>query len=306
MDTVWSDIDKILSGGQFDKGYLRTVLSRMYKLLNRNVLAPNDKGTILTEIKSALRALKARAKKHGEQIILETLKCLLHKEYFGTEVLNAFLSDHRLSYQYVTADKCNIRNGRFIVMSVSLQQEGEKTMPDNNRFEKVFISHSSMDIDYVKAFVTLFEAIGLNEKTLFCSSIEPYGIPLSGDIYEYIRDVFTVHHPYVFFILSENFYHSAACLNEMGAAWTVRSDYLSVLLPGFEYEHIKGAIDAGKISLKLSCREITLRNRMTELRNTLQKGLGLEKINEIVWNNKLDDFITAIRKANKNHRKKSN
>ena len=54
------------------------------------------------------------------------------------------------------------------------------------------------------------------------------------------------------FFLSEAYYQSVACLNEMGAAWILRSDYLTVLQPGFTFQEIKGAIDPRKIALDLN------------------------------------------------------
>ncbi len=35
--------------------------------------------------------------------------------------------------------------------------------------------------------------------------------------------------------LSDNYYDSVACLNEMGAAWVVQNDYTVVGIPGFDH-----------------------------------------------------------------------
>lgn len=68
----------------------------------------------------------------------------------------------------------------------------------SDRQSKIFISHSSEDQEYVKAFVELLETIGL------------------------------------------------------GAAWILQSEYLSVMLPGFHFHQIKGAVNAGRIAIELN------------------------------------------------------
>ena len=52
-------------------------------------------------------------------------------------------------------------------------------------------------------------------------------------------------------MLSDNYYKSPACLNEMGAAWVLKKEYRSILLPGFDYKEIEGAINPRKIGIKL-------------------------------------------------------
>ena len=38
-------------------------------------------------------------------------------------------------------------------------------------------------------------------------------------------------------------------MNEMGAAWVLKNDYTTILLPGFEFNEIKGAINPRQIGL---------------------------------------------------------
>lgn len=51
---------------------------------------------------------------------------------------------------------------------------------------KIFISHSSLDKNYVSHFVDFVEGIGLRSEQLFCSSVPGYNIPLDEDIYDYL------------------------------------------------------------------------------------------------------------------------
>lgn len=52
-------------------------------------------------------------------------------------------------------------------------------------------------------------------------------------------------------MLSKNYYESTACLNEMGATWILHKQYQTILLPGFEFKEIEGAINPRSISFKL-------------------------------------------------------
>lgn len=52
-------------------------------------------------------------------------------------------------------------------------------------------------------------------------------------------------------MLSKNYHDSYMCLNEMGAAWVKKAKYQSILLPGFNFPDIQGAIDPRDICFKL-------------------------------------------------------
>ena len=116
--------------------------------------------------------------------------------------------------------------------------------------KKVFISHASKDVSAVKHIVELLELIGFDENNMFCSSIEPYGIPTGMDIYEYLQKQFREFDLHVIFVLSNNYYNSTACLNEMGAAWVLSCSKTMMLLPGFNFSDIDGAINPRKIAIQ--------------------------------------------------------
>ncbi len=159
---------------------------------------------------------------------------------------------------------------------------------------KVFISHSSKDKVYADELVELLEYIGFDENNLFCSSTSGYDIPLGEDIYEYLKNQFNTYNLHVIFMLSENYYKSIACLNEMGAAWVLHNSYTTILLPGFTFEEIKGAVNPNQISLKLDGDPDEVKERLGQLKNNFQKTLGLKTISDVRWEKKRDDFIRAV------------
>lgn len=161
---------------------------------------------------------------------------------------------------------------------------------------KVFISHSSKDKTLVESLVNLLEDIGLSEEEIFCSSIPGYGIELGEDIYDYLKRQFHAYELHVFFILSNNYYKSTACMNEMGAAWVLQNRYTTILLPGFEFKEIEGAINPRQIGLKLGSDIAEIREKLGQLKNALIQEFGLEKINNIRWERKREAFIDEINK----------
>ena len=155
---------------------------------------------------------------------------------------------------------------------------------------QIFISHSSLDEPVVKLFVDLLSHIGISSKNLFCSSIPGYGIKQGdGNIYDFLKTKFLTRKLFVIFMLSENYYKSPACLNEMGAAWVLQTKRQSILLPGFGFSQINGAIDPRDICFKLD--DVSNRSHaLTELKDNLITFLDLEPISSTEWEYHRDNF----------------
>lgn len=96
----------------------------------------------------------------------------------------------------------------------------------------IFISHSSVDEYYGLALKNLLETLMPNQN-FFYSSSESDGVRANQDINKTIKNKIR-NNAYVIFLLSDHFYSSAACLNEMGAAWISGNKYALVILPGFD------------------------------------------------------------------------
>ena len=172
---------------------------------------------------------------------------------------------------------------------------GGQTM--SQKSPKIFISHASKDKNYVSCIVKLLEFIGLRQEQLFCSSVPGYGIPLDEDIYDYLRQQFQEYNLHVILVLSDNYYQSVACMNEMGAAWVLRNDYTTILLPGFEFKKIEGAINPRKIALKLDGDSDDVKEKLGQLKDKLLKEFGLLPLPEVRWEKQRDEFISVIAKG---------
>lgn len=162
---------------------------------------------------------------------------------------------------------------------------------------KVFISHCEKDIAIVENFVDLLSHIGLTSDLLFCSSIPGYNIKQgSGDIYEYLRNEFS-NNLFVIFMLSENYYNSKPCLNEMGATWVLQKEYQSILLPGFDFSQVQGAINPREVSFKLDDKKYRT-SALGELKNNIIHLLELPDIDSSKWDYQRERFFAQIDNLN--------
>jgi len=161
-------------------------------------------------------------------------------------------------------------------------------------YDKVFISHSNSDKKYVTALVDFLEDIGMGKDNIFCTSIANYGVPINEDFEKRIKEQFLNHDIYVIFVLSDHYYRSPACLNEMGATWILQKDYTTVLLPGFEGKNIVGAINPRKIGIKLDDDKADIKERLKQLRDELKASFGLRTIEEREWDRRVGEFLNKI------------
>ena len=184
---------------------------------------------------------------------------------------------------YYPQDKSSLKAGKVL----------ENTAMKN---PKIFISHSSKDVDYATQLVTLFEDMGLNDDQIFCSSVPGYDIPLDKDIFEYLREQFLQYKLHVIFVLSPNYYDSKISLNEMGAAWALRTNNTSILLPGFDFSQMEGVIGKDKISIKLDKSDDEMKDKLNQLYSNIVEEFGLTKKRDVIWERKRDSFISEIKK----------
>lgn len=84
-------------------------------------------------------------------------------------------------------------------------------------------------------------------------------------------------------------------MNEMGAAWVLQSKFTTVLLPGFNFIEIKGAINPRKIGLKLDNDQADVKERLGQLKDTLLEEFDLPTITDVRWEKKRDNFINSLK-----------
>lgn len=187
--------------------------------------------------------------------------------------------------------------GKLLAMRDNLDKyyadDGRHVMQER-KSPKIFISHSSRDKEYVSKLVELLDGMGLDQTQVFCSSLPGYDIPIDTNIFDYLRDQFLSYDLHVFFIHSKNYYQSAVSLNEMGAAWALKTEYSSLLLPGFGFDEMKGVVNNQAIAIKLDNDETEVKDKLNQLYSKLIDEFGLTRKPETIWEHKRDRFIQEV------------
>jgi hypothetical protein len=214
------------------------------------------------------------------------------------EVLNA-LNDRFQSLK----GKENIKMVQNILdeLEDSTQSEVQKYMGGETPQDSplIFLSHRSSDKRYGNALRNFIYGLGVKNEQLIYTSHPLHNIPTGKDIYDFLREKLTKS-VYVIFLLSNEYFDSAACLNEMGAAWLAQKDYTNIFTPDFNFRNkkfLECVIDKNKMGVILNSDE-TCKSRMIEFKNNILKLFNLQ-IDEQSWTVLLDDFMKTINSKDK-------
>lgn len=158
--------------------------------------------------------------------------------------------------------------------------------------DKIFISHSSKDIDYVKSFVENILLLGLDipSDRIFCSSMEGQGVKSGQYIPDRLKEEINKSSLALLFV-SKNYKSSEICLNEVGAAWATlkKESVIPMLLPNTEFSEL-GFLDLSRLGLKCYEREGILK-LIQDCKDELNPSFNLEKLHK-----KIEDYLGEINK----------
>ncbi|WP_194778594.1 toll/interleukin-1 receptor domain-containing protein [Pararhodonellum marinum] len=158
--------------------------------------------------------------------------------------------------------------------------------------DKIFISHSSKDNDYVKSFVENILLLGLDipSDRIFCSSMEGQGVKSGQYIPDRLKEEINKSSLALLFV-SKNYKSSEICLNEVGAAWATlkKESVIPMLLPNAEFSEL-GFLDLSRLGLKCYEREGILK-LIQDCKDELNPSFNLEKLHK-----KIEDYLGKINK----------
>lgn len=161
---------------------------------------------------------------------------------------------------------------------------------------KVFISHSFKDKIITDALVELLKKSGIPKNQIVSSSTPGTQIHTGDPLYKALRKELSNNKTFVIFLLSDNFYSSKVCLNEMGATWIKRLPYRFMILPGFSFSKVEGVIkEDEQVGFSLFDLDEDTKARFTHLQTDLSAHFGIE-IQTDTWELGLINFFAAVRK----------
>lgn len=162
------------------------------------------------------------------------------------------------------------------------------TFPPIAGCHKIFISHSSKDKAIVEHFVDdiLQLGVGLDDKDIFCTSIEDMAIHNGEDIRHHIHTN-VKGAEYSIILFSQNYKQSEICLNEMGAVWAYDANVRYYILPDMNFSEI------GWLTSSKQAESITSRTALDALQKELIESFGLAD-KGLRWSRNRDKFVTAV------------
>jgi hypothetical protein len=152
---------------------------------------------------------------------------------------------------------------------------------------KVFISHSTKDSVYVFPIIELLEGIGIASEQIFCTSYEPYGIPLGENFLERIKAELN-ENVLVLFIFSSHFFNSPVSLCEMGATWVRSSTHIPILIPPFDFSKVKGVLPQTQ-GFKINVPE-----KLNTFKKQVQTLFNLKELDSTIWERKRKRFLDVV------------
>ncbi len=159
--------------------------------------------------------------------------------------------------------------------------------------DKIFVSHSSKDIEIIDSFVEKILILGLEipSNRVFCTSMHGHGIQSGQYIPDRLREEINMSSIALLFI-SHNYKSSEICLNEVGAAWVTheKEEVIPLLLPDVDFTEI-GYLNISRLGLKIYERQGILK-LIQDNKEKLNPNFNLEKLNK-----QIDLFLKYFNKS---------
>lgn len=171
-----------------------------------------------------------------------------------------------------------------------LQQIAEQQQKQEFLSKPIFISHAHLDMGLADKLVDLLiTGAGINRNDVFCTSLEGMGIPAGTNFVEFIRQ--QIQNPkMVLMLITPNYLKSSFCLCEMGATWALSVRGIPLVMPPLDHSCLNGVVTA------IQAVSLADASKLSELKDSIARELGLSEVNSAIWERKRDDFIDFLEK----------
>jgi len=150
----------------------------------------------------------------------------------------------------------------------------------------IFISHATRD---KKLAGLLFDyLVDITDDEIFCTSQYRSGIKIGGNIDDTLKNAIT-QADIVIFIITQNFYSSAYCLNETGAVWVLDKKCIPIICGNMTHTDMKGCINSNNLSIS-----VRIDDDIKKLINYIKKEFTIRKQKDID-SSSIEKFISAAK-----------
>ena len=159
---------------------------------------------------------------------------------------------------------------------------------------EIFISHATADKDLVKSLVSLLrDGMGVPKKSIFCTSLKGYGIPLGKDFSEYMKS--KIQEPkIVIMLITPAYLESQFCLMETGAVWSKSLHSCPIVVPPVGFASITKTL--GLVQSWTINDESGIVDFKTAVVTALKSHVTLEDKDEHDWMDAREEWIDALPK----------
>jgi hypothetical protein len=177
---------------------------------------------------------------------------------------------------------------------IDLIKKSFASVPFNSPYmnHKIFISHSSKDIEIIKGFTNKILGNGLGfdidkrKQKIYCTSIENLGIKTGQDFRRNIKE-HLLNANIVLLFLSENYKNSDICLNEMGASWAYEKTVFPLIIPPMDFKGVGALMEVNE------CVKLDSEDRLLKVCDELNEKFQL--------NNEFTKMASAVKNFIKEH-----
>lgn len=308
--SAWSELESLIMEGGGEQ------LHHLVQLLSTKVSAGNVTGSAIQFIPEVIAKLKDKVEGGRYDLFMDCLGMLCTEGELEISALNDFLEDNRIGYvaeregwcshiiwnkiEDIKENKSNKNIELALAESVSndITSGGGINKMDKKNKTKIFITHSSDDAQYVKILTDLLENMKVPTECIVCTTIPQYKIPNGINAYEWLKKQFKENYLHMIFVLSEHYFNSIPCLNEMGAAWITAEKKDLLLLSGFSYNDLKskkGCLDTNIQGVCMDDSDDAIKAWLIELRNDVIAEFNLSEIHEVKWEEYRDKFMKEMK-----------
>ncbi len=233
----------------------------------------------------------------AESIYFHEYEKHIWDKFYSSDLIDDYKKEITRLMNHMQGD---IERSDLMKCQMAIVEDKKEKRNQKKKRPLVFISHRGTQTPFVTAFVELLEKCGFKSENLFCSSVPGFNIGLDEDIIETLRKKFVDYDLYVVYVFSTDFFESAYCLNEMGAAWVLQVENSIIVTRDMDETVIDGVVNKTKTRVSFKDSDLQLKNRMVELRNKLLTFAGIPEVEEVNWNRYYDKFISDVKSINGN------